>query len=190
MAINVVLEVLTGPERGRKVRLGADQMVTVGRTERSDFVHHDDPKMSSQHFSLETDRGRCYLTDLNSVNGTYVNDNKAEREELRDGDRIRAADTDFIVHIAGGAQANLATPPTTKRAPTLPPGVTPTVVQYKKQKCKSDLLLYQGVTTQTPPVEIARRLTMHYPLWIIADFDKLEMPPPEELLKPEHLFDW
>src|SRR5579871_1892666 len=101
MPISVVLEVLDGPQRGRKVRLGTNQTVTVGRTERADFVHAADAKMSARHFTLETDRDICRLTDLDSSNGTYLNDERVQTADVRDGDRIRAADTNFVIQIVG-----------------------------------------------------------------------------------------
>ncbi len=193
MSISVVLEVLSGPERGRKVRLGTHQTVTIGRTERSDFVHASDSKMSGRHFTLETERDVCRLTDLESANGTYVNDERIETADVRDGDRIRAADTNFVVRLTGDKSGDTTTPramrPSMRSAP-IASAAPAAKVQYVKQKCKSDLLLYRGESTQVPAVEIARRVTQLFPLWIIVDFAHLGAPSPGEVAAPQHVLDW
>ncbi len=55
MALNVVLELLTGPEPRTQAALAA-RALDVGRTERADFVSRDDARMSSLHFTLRLKR--------------------------------------------------------------------------------------------------------------------------------------
>ena len=71
--IRVVLEVTTGPATGKKIVLTAGQALQVGRTEWADFSVPKDEQMSSVHFAVETDAGGCYVKDLGSTNGTFVN---------------------------------------------------------------------------------------------------------------------
>jgi pSer/pThr/pTyr-binding forkhead associated (FHA) protein len=48
-----------------------------------------DPAVSSQHASLRYEDSKFYLTDLDSSNGTFVNDTKIARHELKDNDVVR-----------------------------------------------------------------------------------------------------
>ncbi|MGH9747859.1 MAG: FHA domain-containing protein [Candidatus Acidiferrales bacterium] len=48
-----------------------------------------DSTISGQHASVRYEDGKFLLTDLDSSNGTYVNDRKIVREEIKDNDMIR-----------------------------------------------------------------------------------------------------
>ena len=53
-----------------------------------------DSKVSRIHACIREDKGRYYLSDLNSTNGTCINDRKLshnETAELSDGDTVRFA---------------------------------------------------------------------------------------------------
>jgi FHA domain-containing protein len=48
-----------------------------------------DSTVSGQHASVRYEDGKFLLTDLDSSNGTYLNDRKIVREEIKDNDMIR-----------------------------------------------------------------------------------------------------
>jgi eukaryotic-like serine/threonine-protein kinase len=52
--------------------------------------------LSREHFRLEFSVTACRLVDLNSRNGTFVNDRRATTVLLRDGDVIVAGSTIFV----------------------------------------------------------------------------------------------
>ncbi len=100
--MRVVVEVTSGPVAGRKIVLGANQAVQVGRTEWADAAFPHDGQMSGVHFLLETDKLSCYLKDVGSTNGTFVNGRRvAERVLLGEGDKILAGQTPFVVRLEG-----------------------------------------------------------------------------------------
>ena len=107
--MRVVLEITSQHAAGRKIVLAAGQILKVGRTEWTDFSIPDDGHMSGIHFSLETARGVCYLTDQGSSNGTTVNGQRVvEKVALQNGDVIEAGKTHFAVHIESDTIANAA----------------------------------------------------------------------------------
>ena len=60
---------------------------------RSDIcaLYFDDPNMSKQHFALETDGESVWISDLDSLNGTFVNGRRIGRKQrLNNGDEVRA----------------------------------------------------------------------------------------------------
>lgn len=62
----------------------------AGRSKDCD-IYFDDPKMSRQHFALETDGMDVYITDLESSNGTFINGVRLEkRRKLLPNDEIAA----------------------------------------------------------------------------------------------------
>ncbi|MFY1636610.1 FHA domain-containing protein [Solwaraspora sp. WMMB335] len=79
---------ITGPTPGASYRLSAGRRI-VGRDADLDIAI-DDIKVSRHHAVIDVAGGRTVVTDQQSTNGTWVNDNRIQQPtELRDGDRIR-----------------------------------------------------------------------------------------------------
>jgi pSer/pThr/pTyr-binding forkhead associated (FHA) protein len=55
----------------------------------------NDHAMSHHHFKVVPDGGQYIVIDLESTNGTYVNDQAIRAHRLRSGDVIRAGRTEF-----------------------------------------------------------------------------------------------
>lgn len=66
--------------------------LTFGRNSTCDLNVTADAELSRAHFQLVTERENYFVEDLNSRNGTYVNNYHARvtRRELRNGDLILA----------------------------------------------------------------------------------------------------
>lgn len=63
-------------------------------------IYFDDDRLSKQHFVVEVNKMGCYIEDLESTNGTYVNGVKiASRRMLLDGDVITAGREKIVFHI-------------------------------------------------------------------------------------------
>jgi pSer/pThr/pTyr-binding forkhead associated (FHA) protein len=97
--MDVTLQVQMGPLLGRKIRVPAGQSVTVGRCSRSDIAFANDAYISRTHFSLSWDDSTCWINDLNSRHGTFVNGKKVQKAPLRDGDTIRVGWTVLVVRL-------------------------------------------------------------------------------------------
>lgn len=103
--MQIVLEVTSGPHAGKKFQLEPGQVVRVGRTDKSDFATQD-TYMSGLHFAVECGDESCRLHDLNSRNGTLLNDQSVQGSAvLRDGDRIFAGQTNFLARVQTTAPA-------------------------------------------------------------------------------------
>jgi hypothetical protein len=69
--------------------------LSIGRSREAD-VQIDDRYASSVHARIFSRDGRTYVEDMNSTNGTLLNDAALKGEaELLDGDIIRIGDTEF-----------------------------------------------------------------------------------------------
>jgi len=75
----------------------------LGRTNDNDLTILDDPLVSRQHCKiyLHPDENKFILSDLNSSNGTVINDETLSGEEafLSDGDRIKVGNAEFVFCI-------------------------------------------------------------------------------------------
>lgn len=83
-----------GASRGTMHRLDR-QKVSVG-ADRGCEVTIEESHVSELHASIRYQDGTFYLTDLDSTNGTFLNDDPVQREEISDGDRIRFGGSEWI----------------------------------------------------------------------------------------------
>ncbi len=79
--------VLNGELRGRDFRL-VDGKNTMGTAADCDIVLTD-PYLSSHHAVIRHENGEFTFVDLDSTNGSYVNERKVSREDLIDNDKVR-----------------------------------------------------------------------------------------------------
>src|SRR5262245_33385638 len=103
--MQVVLDVIQGPRKGRSFVFDRHDTFIVGR---SRFVHcpmPEDSALSRDHFMIEINPPRCEIRDLGSTNGTYVNERRVERVRLNSGDRISAGQSIFQVRVEGSLGA-------------------------------------------------------------------------------------
>ena len=78
---------ITGDQKGEDFKLREGKNIVGGGPESQVVLR--DTTVSGQHASLRCEEGKFILTDLDSSNGTYVNDKKIARHELQDNDVIR-----------------------------------------------------------------------------------------------------
>jgi pSer/pThr/pTyr-binding forkhead associated (FHA) protein len=103
----VTLEVVSGADRGARVALQPGQAAIIGRTERATIVLRGDAFVSDRHVLVECEANRCRLRDLNSTNGTNVNDQRVQTRDLQSGDLIALGKSTVSVSITGNAQPRL-----------------------------------------------------------------------------------
>lgn len=205
--IRVVLEVTSGPAAGKRIPLAPGQVLQIGRTEWADFAVPKDEQMSSVHFAIETDAGGCYVRDLGSTNGTFVNRQRLKPEErvpVADGAEIIAGRSGFVVRVRGFGSEDAAI--TAKRSTASADRddvrlsrIAPTHVvaapiaqerSFTTERCESGLCLCRGSVEQVSPGELATTLCSVLPVYLIVDFHKLGGPRPAELSAPNYLFAW
>lgn len=77
-------------ENKKSINLQVISSVIVGRSDICD-VYFDDLNMSKQHFAIEIEDGQVFITDLESKNGTFVNEKQIDtRVQIHPGDVVRA----------------------------------------------------------------------------------------------------
>ena len=85
------------PETTFRLRPGA--VKTVGRAPRADFIV-DAALVSRLHCRLTASDANVEVVDLQSTNGTFVNDKRVDKATLAPGDRLRVGRVELTVGMA------------------------------------------------------------------------------------------
>ena len=101
MTKTVYVLVKSGPIEGHKYAVKSDSPILIGRSEEANIRIAYDEYCSRKHAKVYWDNDKCYLQDLESTNGTYVNGAKINGKlELSNNDIIALGSTELIVLIS------------------------------------------------------------------------------------------
>ncbi len=97
--IRVVLTVVEGPDKGAKFPL-TKARTTLGR--RGADIRLNDPEVSKLHAAIIVSERGCFLQDLKSTNGSYLNGKQVAEAPLAGLDEIRLGGTRLLFSIGKG----------------------------------------------------------------------------------------
>lgn len=89
------LRFLNGPLAGREVGLLPRSKTVLGRSPECQIAV-EVPGVSRYHCRINCDGRHCHLVDLGSVNGTFVNGERAARHVLQHGDQVSIGSIKFV----------------------------------------------------------------------------------------------
>ncbi|MBS0263706.1 MAG: protein kinase [Planctomycetes bacterium] len=127
----VLLRVVSGPHEGLEFQYDEHDTLLAGRSSEAQLRLQNDPHFSRNHFRLEVNPPACFLLDLGSRNGTYVNGNRVTQCDLQHGDVVSGGRTRIEVSIqtapgtpaAAPAVASPAVQPAPRPATPIPTNV-------------------------------------------------------------------
>src|ERR1700738_2400391 len=102
--------------------------ITIGRAPDND-LSVDNLAVSNHHARVYVEGGRLVVEDLDSLNGTFVNDLRVERAILHDGDSIWIGKHHIKVDASGDTPISMDS----KRKPAAP-SINETMVLDNKQR--------------------------------------------------------
>ena len=97
--------VRSGKDVGRTVALNTGQTIALGRLKDCEVVV-DDEAASRRHCTITARENLCVMADLQSANGTFVNERRIATTELEKGDKIRIGST--VIELLDSAAAGSA----------------------------------------------------------------------------------
>jgi pSer/pThr/pTyr-binding forkhead associated (FHA) protein len=140
-----------GPEGAAAFELGG-VCVTIGRKKGNDLAVDWDPAVSGRHAELEQIRDSWFVTDLMSLNGTWVNGERIDgKKALHVNDEIRVGDTVLMFCGVVSSEPYDTTAPAAKK-----PDLTRKQVEVLRHLCRP-----QAIDTRAPcstTKEIAGRM--------------------------------
>ncbi|HSS19001.1 MAG TPA: FHA domain-containing serine/threonine-protein kinase [Pyrinomonadaceae bacterium] len=110
--MQVNLKVLAGPYRDRVFCFTQTDTFLIGRSNDAHLCLTDDRFFSRHHCLLEINPPHCFLRDLGSTNGTFVNGEKVTEAYLKSGAQIQGGETVLLVEVdIGGGETSKTTSP-------------------------------------------------------------------------------
>lgn len=95
--VTASITVVDGPDRGRLKKLRSVRTV-IGR-KGGDLLLRDS-KISSEHAAIEFKDGKFMVQDLNSTNGTFVNDERVNEKTLKHLDEIKVGFSTLLFRVS------------------------------------------------------------------------------------------
>ncbi len=92
------LTIKTGTHAGREIEL-KEGLNRIGRNPEND-ISIPEPSISSFHCEIQVAEIATSIRDLNSTNGTFINQKQVGRGVLQRGDLLTLGDIDFAVELA------------------------------------------------------------------------------------------
>jgi serine/threonine-protein kinase len=95
------IRVITGRDAGEIYPLLENREIIIGHGPTCN-IFIADKYVSRFHCQIMVRRGRCVLTDSESTNGTFVNEERVTRCELKSGCQIRVGETLLALEVVDG----------------------------------------------------------------------------------------
>jgi hypothetical protein len=106
--MKVTLRVLSGPHVGRAFTFDQHDTFLIGRSDSAHLCLPDDRFFSRNHCILEINPPRCFLRDLGSTNGTFVNGQRVQEAFLHNGDQVQGGQTVLAVEVTADQPATVS----------------------------------------------------------------------------------
>ena len=142
------LVILTQGMSGRAHELNVDR-TTIGRVEDNTFQIAD-ASVSSHHCEVLLRGSEVLIRDLNSTNGTFINDAQITESVLKPGQKLRLGQIELKLE-ADATTPSAAPPPATPKtpaapaAPVAPPSASPTPAASPR-KAEATMVMPRGVS--------------------------------------------
>lgn len=100
MTKTIFVLVVSGPLKGHKYFVKSDSRILIGRGDEATIRIGYDDFCSRKHALLFWENNSFFVEDLNSTNGTFVNNQRITGKiELHNGDVIALGETEIVVGI-------------------------------------------------------------------------------------------
>jgi hypothetical protein len=136
-SIAYALRFISGKYQGGELPLLMEREITIGRSSDLDMVLVED-MVSRKHARITTWGGQIVLEDLGSTNGTFVNGERIQRVQLREGDRVLVGTSIIKLVIADTAQPSRPLPPDGRSRPEQEAQRRPTMMLGRAMTGKLD----------------------------------------------------
>jgi pSer/pThr/pTyr-binding forkhead associated (FHA) protein len=96
--MDVKLHVVGGKQAGMQIPVPGPKFL-IGRANECQ-IRPNNALVSRRHCAILIEEGAAVIEDLGSSNGTFVNDERIQRQPLKNGDRLKIGVLEFEVHLS------------------------------------------------------------------------------------------
>ena len=93
------IKIVKGPHQGESFVIKTDTSLLIGRHPKANVKLVNDHGVSGKHALITFEKGRCYIEDLNSTNGTYLNLKRIKKAPLKETSLVTIGKTTFQLDI-------------------------------------------------------------------------------------------
>ena len=138
------LVILTQGMAGRAHELNVER-TTIGRVEDNTFQIAD-PSVSSHHCEVHLRGPDVFIRDLNSTNGTYINEAQITESVLRPGQKLRLGQIELKLEAEAAAPGGLPGATSAPAPAPAPAAPKPAAPSGPKRAAESTLIMPRGVS--------------------------------------------
>jgi Nif-specific regulatory protein len=102
------LAAISGKLKGATFTVG-EEAIVIGRDTQASLCLAD-PSVSRRHSQIEKQGEEFVINDLDSLNGTFINDVPVKTRSLQHGDRLRIGESQFLFLLNDGDKVNTSSP--------------------------------------------------------------------------------
>lgn len=102
--MKAILRALYGPWEG--IDFDVTGGALIGRSRSCDIVVPH-PAVSARHARIYEEKGTYFIEDLDSTNGTYINGERMEKAELKNGDRVAISSVELRFELREGTETSV-----------------------------------------------------------------------------------
>jgi|SRR5713226_5073568 len=103
----ITISVIGGPSKGLRHQFDKPR-ISIGRAGGGADIEIDDPRVSDLHCAVGVRQDQVRLCDLDSTNGTYVNNERVQAAELEHLSEFRVGSSLLLVTILAGREMGTA----------------------------------------------------------------------------------
>jgi pSer/pThr/pTyr-binding forkhead associated (FHA) protein len=134
----------------KEVNVGVDPL-TIGRAPDND-IQVDNLAVSSHHAKIMNEAGKLVVEDLNSMNGTFVNNQRVKRVTLKPGDVVLVGK--HTIEVRGEADVPIPGAPVAAPKAAAPKLEETMVLDTKKRREMLAAAVAMGEGTQAAPARV------------------------------------
>jgi len=138
------LVILTQGMTGRAHELNVDR-TTIGRVEDNIFQIAD-ASVSSHHCEVLLRGGEVLIRDLNSTNGTFINDAQITESVLKPGQKLRLGQIEFKLEATTATASAAPAPPAAAAVTAAPAASTTPSAPVKRPMDTGTMVMPRGVS--------------------------------------------
>lgn len=93
------IQIVEGPQQGECFFVKSNSSLLIGRHPKATIKLVQDRGVSNKHALITFEKGKCFIEDLNSTNGTYLNSKLIRKASLKEKSLVTIGKTTLLINL-------------------------------------------------------------------------------------------